>query len=466
MKKKNFTLLAGALMSLATIFGANAQDVGYRQIDKPGLFKFYSTHNPYEVLTEITEGDYAVPGKSMLGFVHLLLYPDANPAIYVHPVHITGAAKPQYLLAVGQTTGPEYVRGRFLFNAKDLANNLPADNNPYRWSGRYRLTFLEGIYKSDMLYILGNEEYDPATSNFTLDELVETGRITKMDLNDGSPKTCLFSFPLIENGSSDFFIASDADEDCWITLQNGSAVITYAHYPEVYIEAAFFNMKAIDPTPTDTVSVTPNNIRNMLEVAFEIPADEHFTATFTLTLPAGFVLNQQETALAPELRNDYRLSIMPVAGGGWTFEITPKPSAGSAAETTLRVGETGYRKVLDIAYTTDESVNEGSYEVKLQNIDITLSDGTVIHRDEISARVEIDATGNAVVETAKVTYHNGILSINTPMSEQIEVYSVSGALLYRARKASGKATFRLNHLPKGVLIIKGSSGWVKKIVNV
>jgi hypothetical protein len=55
--------------------------------------------------------------------------------------------------------------------------------------------------------------------------------------------------------------------------------------------------------------------------------------------------------------------------------------------------------------------------------------------------------------------------VNSPPAEQIEVYSVSGALLYRAQKASGKATFRLNHLPKGVLIVKGGSGWVKKVIN-
>jgi hypothetical protein len=38
-------------------------------------------------------------------------------------------------------------------------------------------------------------------------------------------------------------------------------------------------------------------------------------------------------------------------------------------------------------------------------------------------------------------------------------------LLYQAQKAVGKATFNLNHLPKGVLIVRGGSGWTGKIVK-
>jgi hypothetical protein len=38
-------------------------------------------------------------------------------------------------------------------------------------------------------------------------------------------------------------------------------------------------------------------------------------------------------------------------------------------------------------------------------------------------------------------------------------------LLYRVRKPAGAAAFDLGGLPRGVLIVRGSSGWTGKIVR-
>jgi hypothetical protein len=77
----------------------------------------------------------------------------------------------------------------------------------------------------------------------------------------------------------------------------------------------------------------------------------------------------------------------------------------------------------------------------------------------------ITAVSNAVVEAADVHYANGILTVNSPAAERIDVYSAAGALLYQVQKASGEATFNFNRLPQGVLIVRGGSGWTRKIVN-
>jgi hypothetical protein len=37
--------------------------------------------------------------------------------------------------------------------------------------------------------------------------------------------------------------------------------------------------------------------------------------------------------------------------------------------------------------------------------------------------------------------------------------------LYTAQKAAGEATFNLKSLPRGVLIVRGSSGWTRKIIR-
>jgi hypothetical protein len=77
-------------------------------------------------------------------------------------------------------------------------------------------------------------------------------------------------------------------------------------------------------------------------------------------------------------------------------------------------------------------------------------------------------TGQEIIriEPSKmIVYANGVLSVNTPQAEQVDVYSLDGQLLCRALKVAGQATFDLRHLPRGILIVRGSSGWVKKIAK-
>jgi hypothetical protein len=63
----------------------------------------------------------------------------------------------------------------------------------------------------------------------------------------------------------------------------------------------------------------------------------------------------------------------------------------------------------------------------------------------------------------QIRLYGNLLSVDSPASEQVSVYSVGGQLLYSAQKVSGRTAYDLNSLPSGVLIVKGSSGWTKKI---
>ncbi|MDR3268470.1 MAG: leucine-rich repeat domain-containing protein [Tannerella sp.] len=76
-----------------------------------------------------------------------------------------------------------------------------------------------------------------------------------------------------------------------------------------------------------------------------------------------------------------------------------------------------------------------------------------------------NVVGNIPVDRETIYYSAGILTVNTRLSEQIDIYSTGGALLYRAWKSTGEATFPVSHLPNGVWIIRGNSGWVKKFVK-
>lgn len=69
-------------------------------------------------------------------------------------------------------------------------------------------------------------------------------------------------------------------------------------------------------------------------------------------------------------------------------------------------------------------------------------------------------TGIADVDrqAVKVCTSGGVLHVDSPAAERISIYSVTGTLLYSTQKPAGETTVNINHR-KGVLIVRGSSGW-------
>jgi hypothetical protein len=54
--------------------------------------------------------------------------------------------------------------------------------------------------------------------------------------------------------------------------------------------------------------------------------------------------------------------------------------------------------------------------------------------------------------------------VDSPVSERISIYSLTGALLFSADKAAGKSSFPTNVSTARIWIVRGGSGWVKKLV--
>ena len=74
--------------------------------------------------------------------------------------------------------------------------------------------------------------------------------------------------------------------------------------------------------------------------------------------------------------------------------------------------------------------------------------------------------GNTFIEnTANIICYDNALSVNTPQSEKIDIYSINGALLFSAQKDAGEVVYNVSNVPDGVLIVRGSSGWVKKVIK-
>ena len=83
---------------------------------------------------------------------------------------------------------------------------------------------------------------------------------------------------------------------------------------------------------------------------------------------------------------------------------------------------------------------------------------TVIREDSPTGFGEIGEHNRVHVYTA-----NGRLHVNSPEAEQINVYSVTGKFLYGLEKPSGKTSVVISR-PERILIVRGSSGWVRKVI--
>jgi hypothetical protein len=104
--------------------------------------------------------------------------------------------------------------------------------------------------------------------------------------------------------------------------------------------------------------------------------------------------------------------------------------------------------------------------VKLPNATLTVPPGT----KALYAAADVWKNFGTIIGTsteripASILIHSSgrNISIDTPSKEAIEIYSVSGALLYKGRKAAGAMDISLNNA-EGVLLVKGSSGWTRKL---
>jgi hypothetical protein len=64
-----------------------------------------------------------------------------------------------------------------------------------------------------------------------------------------------------------------------------------------------------------------------------------------------------------------------------------------------------------------------------------------------------------------VSLENNKLKIDSPVSEEIYIYSVTGIRLYQKEKPAGEFNFSIGNIHDKVLVIKGGSGWVRKVLN-
>lgn len=76
--------------------------------------------------------------------------------------------------------------------------------------------------------------------------------------------------------------------------------------------------------------------------------------------------------------------------------------------------------------------------------------------------VESDVSNNVIDDAIAVWSDYGRLYVKSPVGEKVEVYGLTGALMHRFVKSAGEVTITLS-LSRGIVIVRGSSGWVRKV---
>jgi hypothetical protein len=99
-----------------------------------------------------------------------------------------------------------------------------------------------------------------------------------------------------------------------------------------------------------------------------------------------------------------------------------------------------------------------------------------IYTVTVTRELNTDIPSVAEPVEAQVYLYRQNLYIDSPVAERIAVYSLTGALLCNFEKPVGKASFVVASTAstastgsaaglRGMLIVKGSSGWVRKLVS-
>ena len=195
-------------------------------------------------------------------------------------------------------------------------------------------------------------------------------------------------------------------------------------------------------------------------LSLAIPANILFSGSFMLILPDGIQLDIDSTCLSDELSSKLSLILEQNSDGNWLFMFPPK---------SLRsVTELLYTQILEIGYNVSETLPNGTYEATINNFSLEFDNGVIITENKIPVKIIVKNLYTGLQkfgEEISAYINNNRLYINSPVNETVSIYSINGVQLYNFQKSSGNASFPVDQLKRSMLIIKGSSGWVKKLIS-
>ena len=187
------------------------------------------------------------------------------------------------------------------------------------------------------------------------------------------------------------------------------------------------------------------------------------SGSFEVQLPAGFVLDESRTRMQL-LESRHDLTITNIGANRWLIDI-------KQTEPGLDAYEDGnvWNPIMNIAILADAGVAKGAYEVAVENISITMSDGTEVKRPLLTTTINVNevVTSNASIDELPLrAYFTGnMLTIESRQTEAIEIFSITGVQLYSGLKNEHVMTIPFPSSKGTIYIIKGSKSGTIKVVR-
>ncbi|MDH6356757.1 hypothetical protein [Parabacteroides sp. PF5-9] len=216
--------------------------------------------------------------------------------------------------------------------------------------------------------------------------------------------------------------------------------------------------QAVEVQPA--VSVDESN-KGRFGLSFTLPTEANLTGSFIVEFPEGITLDERETKLTDALAEGFDLFVTSQEGNKWLIEIETKGLRSESANTLL--------KIMDIAYVVDEMLAKGDYQAQLKAVDLTVGDGSTISEESLPVTIEVERQGTdknkEIVNNSVNTYvFENVLTVYSDYAEQIDIYTLSGQKIHTATKEQGTYSCSITLPAQNILIVKGSSGWERKVI--
>ena len=244
---------------------------------------------------------------------------------------------------------------------------------------------------------------------------------------------------------------------------NGTLVVSYYHFIHEDEWTMSYTIRYPN-TYTPDIKILNSESRGesdkggILDVVTNITIDSIQSSSMVLNLPAGLVLDKAGTAIASDVTDKYDLKITEQSNGSYLLSINFKANK--------NINKAG--KLLHLAFLLPDNFPLGTYNITVNNIKFTTPGGTEIPEPAITIPIEVTGEGvdNYIFNAVSSAYIiNNTLYVNTSQREQITIYSINGSMVYDTAVSEGTTTIDVSAFPQGVLIVKSSGGWVKKIVK-
>ena len=284
-------------------------------------------------------------------------------------------------------------------------------------------------------------------------------------IHNASPYVNYYQYQYDENGNFISFLKNGRLETAALYDSQGKKTRQYIYstLPEYNIFNVFYypdgNTSVVNPASNNPVG---SSNQGSFSVASLVPNDSLSNASMVFELPDGFMLDENNTSLSATYSDSHDLKIAKQENNCWLVEIQPKTLRSAALRAD---GETD---MLYVAYTVDEKVKQGTYSIAINSILFTTKGGNEFPEPAFTVPSVVERLGvvNEQIESAGAILYltDQTLYIQSERTERITIYSIMGQKLHETAIQLGLHTINASQFPQGILIIKGSSGWIKKLI--